>query len=556
MKTDRFSDIIRRKLESIRPEFSEKDWTRMQASLQTGVPQPATPTTGQPFSGGVWTAKSWLMAAATVSAVVLVGFSFWQHREINQLRQTIGQLNKQSTQQTAQGQSTLSAPNADTPILTHSGEKLPQPNRDEPATTPDNKAVPQSQLDTVYITHYVAVPSKSHVVPPEEKSVVDRPDVVPDRRYATNNTKNTSTAQPDQSDNSTSIPKIDAYGEPSTSSNTIHENTNNSSVTSTKSTSRSARERRVKEAYIVENRKTKGRRDRPVNSSDNQGASLDNMLVKTTPDPPSSTNVTVESNEPSTSASYELVKSLPIANPGVNWNGMLAQRARRMRPTRTTVVGGAESASAPESQPVVRLATRFRVGVGGEIASKLLSAGAFTEVILGKHWTVSAGLSQATYSGEKFVNDFDFDVRMRRDFRKEFAHGVDPRREIYNIATQTTRLQIPVTVGYRIPLSRGLTLIPNVGTYLNLSSSENATYYCPVLIPQRGFEEISTTDKRSVDLINRFAFGAGLEWQGGHWVIQGTPLLSMPIQNMFLQPDNNWQKSTTVGLRARVLYQF
>ncbi len=84
MKTDRFSDIIRRKLESIRPEFTDKDWTRMQASLQQAMPPPpGSPTTGTPFSGGTWSGSSWLLAAATVSTVVLIAFSLWQRSEIN-----------------------------------------------------------------------------------------------------------------------------------------------------------------------------------------------------------------------------------------------------------------------------------------------------------------------------------------------------------------------------------------------------------------------------------------------------------------------------------------
>ena len=97
MKTDRFSDIIRRKLESIRPEFTDKDWTRMQASLQQAMPpQPGSPTTGTPFSGGVWSGSPWLLAAASVSTVVLIAFSLWQRSEINTLRETVGQLKQQS----------------------------------------------------------------------------------------------------------------------------------------------------------------------------------------------------------------------------------------------------------------------------------------------------------------------------------------------------------------------------------------------------------------------------------------------------------------------------
>ncbi|GAB3031423.1 hypothetical protein GCM10027185_35420 [Spirosoma pulveris] len=229
-----------------------------------------------------------------------------------------------------------------------------------------------------------------------------------------------------------------------------------------------------------------------------------------------------------------------------------------MRPARTTVVGGAEPTQAPESQPVLPTGVQFRAGIGGEIASKLTGAGVFTEVLLGKHWAVSAGLSQANYSGDKFGSDFDFDIRMRRDFRKEFAHGIDPRRDIFNIDTRTTRILLPISVGYRVALSKNVSFIPTAGTYFTISSTENATYFCQVPIPQRGFEQISVSDKRTAPLINNVALSAGIEWQSGHWVLQGSPVLTIPTQAapQPFQPGQNWQSSTLMGLRARLLYQF
>ncbi|AUD00695.1 hypothetical protein [Spirosoma pollinicola] len=558
MKTDRFSDIIRRKLESIRPEFSEKDWTRMQSSLQTGLPQPATPPSGHPFSGGIWSAKPWLMAAATVSAVVLVGYSFWQHQEINQLRQTMGQLHKQPTHQTAPKQPALAAPGTDTPTVTQAEEKQPQASREELPTTSDTKVAQRGQRDTVYITRYIAVPSKSHVVPPENERSVDRLESPTEQRYVTNNRTPKATAQPNQSDNSTSIPKTDTYGEPSTSPNTTirKNNTDNSSIPLTEATNQSTRAQRPKGDYAG-SRSIKNRIRSTAGSVD-KSVYTDETSVVRTPQPQQESTIPIAPAEPqesATSASYEFVTSLPLSTQSTNWNGMLAQQAKRMRPARTTVVSGVEQTKAPESQPVVHVATNFRAGIGGEVSTKVVSAGVFTELLLGKHWAVSAGLSQAVYTS-KFTNDYDFDEHMRRNFRKEFARGIEPYRQILNIDTRTTRIQVPITIGYRFPLTSSLTLTPNVGTYLNLSSKENASFYCQGLIPQRGYEELKSDNVRSVELINSLALGAGLEWQKGHWVVQGTPVLTMPIEANEFQPDPSWQKSTTVGLRARVLFQF
>lgn len=563
MKTDRFSDIIRRKLESIRPEFSEKDWARMQSSLQTGVPQPGTTPSSNPFSGGLWTAKPWLMAAATVSAVVLVGYGFWQHNEINRLRQTIGQLSKQPTKQTASQQPTLSAPYTDTMASTPLTKNQPQIGKEELITSTDTKTVRRSERDTVYITRYVSVPSRSHVLPPEDDRSIDRSEKPTDQRYATMEHTSGSTAQPNQSDNLLNNPKTNAYGEPSTSSSMVRKSTGNSLETVTKSVGKRTRERRPSDQYSTnqpnheQGVSTEGRLSQK-NPTTNSANTRDNSLVRTSPALTEQTDV--DQAESSTAASYELINMPSLSTPTINWTGQLAQRAKRIRPARTTVISGVVE-QAPESQPIKHLAGRFRAGVGGELASKVISTGVFTEVLLGpkKNWSVGVGLSQATYNG-KFIDDFDFDVRMKRDFRKEFARNVDPRRQILDIDTRTTRIQIPVNLGYRISLNRNLVLSPTVGTSLNLTNNESGTYYCLVPIPQRGgyFDIFKFNTSQSVDLITHVAFGAGLEWQNRHWALQGSPVLTLPLQAEQLptKPGPSWQANVTLGLRARVLYQF
>ncbi|MFD2933730.1 hypothetical protein [Spirosoma flavum] len=552
MKTDRFTDIIRRKLESIRPEFSEKDWTRMQASLQTGIPQPGSPTTGQPFSGGMWAAKPWLMAAATISTVVLVTFSFWQRREINNLRQTISQLNKHPTHQTSLGQPDLVASKTNAPELTRSQGVRPQTGQ-QPTASSENYAALPRQRDTIYITRNVAVPSRSQSVRPEEERVIERSEKTTEQRYATTDRPSASKIQPDQSENSTTYnSKTDAYGAPSTPSSVVNKEANNSSIATTKSVRQLARQRGSKGEYIA-GREIKNKQAVPTNSVN---IPTTNAITATTPTQPESVN---EKDETSTSANYELVNSLPMSTPTINWTVRLAQRAKNIRPVRAVAVEPVLAAAvvekaAPASQPINQKATRFRAGVGGEVASHVLSAGVFTEILIGKHVTVGVGLNQAAYNGI-FINDYDFDVRTRRDFRKEFAHSIDPRRDILNINTQTVRLQIPVSFGYRIPLTQTLSLLPTIGTSLNIRSSENVTYYCPVFMPQkRGFDEfIVPNNDRPFALINSFALGAGIEWQHRHWVVQTSPVLTLPMQS---ENDPNWQNHTTLGLRARVLYQF
>lgn len=536
----------------------------MQASLQTGMPQPAAPTPVQPFGSSIWTAKPWLMAAATVSAVVMISFGFWQQREINQLRETISQLRKPVPGQSAKSQPGTTTPEADKVTQRQPTENGVRPDlkTTSPASGGNSNMVNQPPRDTVYITRYITVPSKSHVVPPNEERYVDRPEIPSEQReqrYAATNRSQKSVDQPKQSDNLTNNPNTDAYGESSTSSITS-ENLNSTAVKSPQTADRLTRVRKQRGRY-TNNRESGLSGEFTVSSTYRKGNKVTGLGKESTPNQTDYTQAPMESTpskpgNPFTSANIESISSLPLSIPSTNWTKIMALRAKRMRPARTTVVDGAEPTQTPETQRVARL--HFRAGIGGEVASKLTSAGVFTEVLLGKHWVVGAGVSQATYSGDKFGSDFDFDIRMRRNFRKEFAHGIDPRRDIFNIDTRTTRMLLPISVGYRVALSKTVSFVPTAGTYLTMSSTENATYLCPVPIPQRGFEQLSVSDKRTVPLFNNVALSAGIEWQNGHWVLQGSPVLTIPTQaaSQPFQPGQNWQSSTLMGLRARLLYQF
>ncbi|MCY7356426.1 MAG: hypothetical protein LH609_02975, partial [Rudanella sp.] len=86
MKPDDFSDQIRRKLESVEPEFREQDWTRMQQTLGHSTPVFAIGT------------KAGLMAAASVAAVMAFGGVAYQQYQANrQLHEQVRTLNQTVT---------------------------------------------------------------------------------------------------------------------------------------------------------------------------------------------------------------------------------------------------------------------------------------------------------------------------------------------------------------------------------------------------------------------------------------------------------------------------
>ncbi|GAB4024157.1 hypothetical protein [Spirosoma gilvum] len=569
MSTDRFSDIIRRKLESIRPEFTEKDWTRMQATLQQAGPPQADPTaTGKPFSGGVWTGHPWLLAAASVSTALLIAYSVWQHNEINHLQETIGQLKKQpATNQTAP-----KSVETDRPMVSQTEGAHQPAQRHESLTTSTPKEELATRHDTVYITRYITIPSQPRLEPMRDR-LKQPTETPPEQRYATASREPAVGSPSRQERNLNKNLKTNPYGVSSTPlTNDITSTTRNQTVAGNEPsalTGLNQPEERLVNSRGRDNKsgdnslrnapsETKGNYPRTrdngsVNVPTNQGNSVVDNQGTVAIDQSQST--ATESAQSAPAGNFDLLASRPLSTESANWNVLLTQRARRMRPARTTVVMG--QPQAPESQRIEPAIAKFRAGVGGEVSAHLWSTGIFAEIPIAKHVMVGVGLSRAVYLGGTFLTADDFDIRTRRNFKQEFGRQLPPTvnfdSDILDIDTRVIRVQVPITLGFRVPLSRSLTFQPTMGTFMNLSSKEKLTYYYRV--PQRGFNQIDFSTDCGTELFSGFTFSTGLEWQRNRWVVQGIPTLTLPTSVSTL-PGPGWENNTTVGLRARLMYQF
>ena len=517
----------------------------MQASLQAGVSQPGPTATGHPFSGGVWSSNPWFLAAASIGTVALIAVGVWQRGEINHLRQTVSQLQ----QKAVSAQVATSSPTLERPSLTKANGSL--------SATQNKPGIPAHRPDTVYIDRYVNTPAPSRservleeAAPPLTKAV--------DKGYVTTRRMPVPTVDlTHQQTNSTPKLQNDIYD---ASSTPIVTNKNSSrkstqSIVANQPVNQSIESTRSGEKV----RNKPGRNDLYTDtySPTKSEKAVTNQTVQTTPQ-----REAVVETTGGASASYELIASRPLSTKSINWNALLARQARRMRPNQSaTPTPVAEKAPTvePESR-TEHVAIRVRVGIGTEIASQLWGKGIFTEVLLGRNWLLGVGLNQTTYKTKTtFVDDVDFNDHTRRDFRNEFVPpNIDPSRAIKSINTQTSRLQIPVYLGYRVPITQSIAFLPTAGTYLNLNSIEKATFYLPYYFPKRGYEELTGSSSCPVELINSLSLSTGIEWQNKHWVAQVSPVLTIPFQSNAKPPlsQTDWQQNATLGLRARVLYQF
>lgn len=530
MNTDRFTDLIRRKLESIRPEFREKDWVRMQASLrQAGLSQPDDNETVRPLWGGTGLRRSWLLAAASLSSVVLLAYSAWQRTEINQLRERVTQLSrstaKQSARPSAPPATQTTAPSADPSVAQRNRSQTSQPgqSQNEMGAPLNQPSIRESvRTDTVYITRYVRVPVRA------------------DHTQRTVGT--TSANQP---------PEL--AGRPlKPATNNTNPNTNDLTSTRTESPANAVNRR---DRVVADNAlpRTNPPAAAPATSKPTTDAPSAENRSKTAAMP---TETTTGATGQSTVA-YDQMNARPFTAETTDWNRMLAQRAKYLRPKRIEPTVTQE----PASQPVEQITARLQAGPGVEVSGSQWSAGLFGDLLIGKRWTLSAGISRANRLIGNYLTDDDFDNKTRRNFRRDVARGIDPRREILNITARMIQYQIPISLGYRIPINQTWSLLPTVGTHLNLSSREDLTFFYREIPPIRSYDQAKFTSDRPVSLINSLALTTTLEGHWGHWTGQLGPVVTLPTSTSKpatypAPPDPVWQPTASVGARLRVLYRF
>lgn len=533
----------------------------MQATLQQAAPPPPDSVVPNPsVVKPLWAAQPWFMAAAATSTVLLVTFCVWQRHQINDLRQTVQQLNKQQSVASSSAKNSVEpmqrAPTASAP--SSSGQKEPSASPNDVAQTgmsgqnmaqpvsPKASAVrtpaPGYQPDTVYITRYVPTPAPSNTDKANRSNQQASP--FPERSETGDQL-----TYPGGGTQQRPVSPANAPTEQVASAPTVIRNPTNrmpdAEQTQIATVDKPTNESSAGQPTGQKNRQRGSDPRQAMTPADHESSAESIRPLTDSGRSAGQTEVSEETRRPT--ILYELMASRPVQVASTDWSTALLRRANRAKPVRTVTVGGQASAS----QPVERMATRLRLGAGTDVSKNIWSLGVLTEVTVGKHWTLNVGISRAIRSEGPFSNEEDFYVRTHRNFKKEYGRFTDPRPSIFNIKTKTVRVQLPISLGYRIPVGQRFTLLPSVGTNLNLVSNEFITFYHWTPFNGPNIDVVQGRIARQVDLINNLTFNTSVEWQQRHWAIQAGPVVTAPVQ-----ADTKWQTGLSTGLRARVLYQF
>ncbi|MFC5411987.1 hypothetical protein ACFPMF_21870 [Larkinella bovis] len=527
MKTDKFEESIRKKLEGIDPPFRETHWVHLRSVLRRN---------GVPSIGS--TALPWavpMLSAASVAGLLIL--TVWQYRTNQQLEKTVATLKDSVT--ILQQAPVTAAPKPDTVYITREleGPRLIP-------VTPDSRS---ENRGTDEQTGLSALDSAEPALPGRPADPESTPWQKPDNRVFPERSGTPERLTESTRENRLNETESSVAGRERTERNA--ESSQTGQMTGSKATGERWN-RRDDQRYSGRQKPDGFEAARPVSGANrlpDQTALSGNFGART------------ESAGPQ-SLSWGPVMSRQLLNRALAFDSSYyvenyQRRIRRIRPLYTPAAPASPVAKPQQSdieEPAPML--RFRLGAGGEIAGNQSGFGIAGELLIGKHLVASVGLSRLKLQGDEFFSDFQYFQKRNSDFRNDFPGKVpaDPKIEVYNISQKAQTWQLPITLGYRLPIGNDVTVLPSAGLSFSMSTLEKITFTRrrgPTVLD--GFYEAGFERKCEPSLYNSWLMSLGVEKKAGNWALQLMPYLSNPVKQ-----SRNSLNQTTAGFRARIMYEF
>ncbi|MPR35583.1 hypothetical protein [Salmonirosea aquatica] len=531
MKTNRFDEILRRKLESIQPDFQDQDWDAWQAFRQH-----ATPTFWQTY--GHWLGY----AVATVTTAVMVVLYVNQSNQNQDLLKEMQALKQQLTTTDKSSQ-----------VRSDSAASGGVSRGEVPLSSPLPDTVYVVECRTVYIERPPGIESTENV---EDARPVADPELrkTPDVSEKTGIAKN----QRKQADNPTPGAPL-----PATEEAIVHTNPRVSEQdykTDPKPGAALPTPNGIRQSEDL---------TKPIGKVPSKGT----LPVGTGLDSEAKPSLTAVKNYDSERLDLGEIVALPTpvyTKPATNvyrrLQGRMPQPARTAAPEqrlaqvekpaqtnqKTEVpisIQKVEKVAKDERLlPDFGLGLPYRVGAGQLWEGRTKALGVWNEVLLGKHWSVQGGLTFQKLEDQKFYNDRIFREKTHEDFRKEHAKPFPQSFEIFNITIETTLFQIPLNLNYRGELGHNFAYFAGVGTTLNLRARQELSF--DFRLPTNDFGEQSAERTVPFPLINNVNLQAGVEKRWSPIVLQASLLLD----NRF-KPLPGLDDRTGLGLQMKLLYE-
>ena len=551
MKTNKFEEILRRKLESLQPDFQDQDWDKWQSFNKLHAPPSFWQSYGQ-----------WLgYAVATVTTAVMVVLYVSQSNQNEALRKEMEGLKQQMEVRAGSGINSLpdSAGKDDAPVPTKASPPAPDTvyiierqtvyreilRQETPDYRPDNPAqasgeeasTPEKREALATDTGTPPALSAEGTLPASQpglpvNSPLEKP-AISDSKAIQNSKPNPAIAVPNnrlagqtptQETGSQEYPKESA-----------DQAVNGPKAVPTANRTGAALPQAESVERIVQSDLEALSPQEFSNSRNYLYRRLQARMPRKTPTLTPTPVVPIERRAPEKLAKKESHNKRAKQPDEIAASPPADQKVEEIKKEESLL-------------PKFGLGLPYRVGVSQQWQGNTRAFSVMSEFIVSKHWAVQAGLSWRRLETQKFFNEKIYLAKTREDIRKQHARKLPPSFEIFNIETETTLLQIPLGLTYRGEMGNGFTYLVGTSTNLNIEAKQRLTI--DFRLPSRDYGQQSAERYPKLPTLNNMALSAGIEKRWSPIVLQvGSFVESRGKTFPFLKDRTN------VGFQVKILYE-
>lgn len=493
MKTDKFDEEFRRKVENFHPPFNDKEIDRIQSYVGQHIPLSFWQRFGHVFTYSV----------GALIIVTLLTTTVYKTYENKSLLKQLSVLNTQ----------------------------LEQAKADSLATTITPKEIVVEKTDTVFVTKYIQIPANNESeVLESEITKTTTPNTSP--KFANESTKNN--IEPTDKEHITT----------NSSKNNLDKNL--STVRKTETSIRKDEKQNVESKYNSEsvNKNAISLKSTNTKNADfvlTEQASA-NVIGATLP-------ISTPNSVAKATESFRF-NDAHLSHRSYNFdeNKAVFDLSRRdlILPKLSVKISEKKSFKLPT---ITLPNLKYRIGFGVEMADEYGGFNVLTDILLSKRWSITTGIGLSTFfDDEDFDDEEEFRRDTKKDFRKEYEFRINDNSQINDIHINQALLKVPVYINYRHPLPKNFTVLFTAGSNLDVYSRQFVSYN-----DQNSFRDkdhFRFSIRGNTQLFNNLLFSTGIEKRWQKYSIQLSPYFITQLKPILYQ-EENWQ----IGIKLNGFYR-
>lgn len=192
---------------------------------------------------------------------------------------------------------------------------------------------------------------------------------------------------------------------------------------------------------------------------------------------------------------------------------------------------------------------KYRVGFGVEVADEYGGFNVLTDILVSKRWSITTGIGFATFlDDEDFDDEDEFRRDTKKDFRKEYESRIKDNSQINDIHINQALLKVPFYLNYRLPLAKNFTVLFTTGSNLDVYSRQFVSYNHQSSFRDDYHNRFSI--RGNAPIFNNLLFSTGIEKRWQKYSIQLSPYFITQIKPISYQKEN-WQ----LGIKLNGFYR-